>query len=256
MPRTRFEMATKSPWRVARHRFANHRAATQGLALLMAVVLGDALAPQLRDTLGDEPIVRALQAGHTTLAFAVAAALAGALAGTLWGGVAAALGGPLGRGLVRGAAWLAALPLPLLPVLVAGVSGHDPLLFDLSVAAALVPGAALAAYGVVQDSTRHAFLAAALAAGLGRRAIFRRHTLPNALGPLLAALWPALPRAVAVLSLGAFLGLGGAGTWGALIGTATGWATLLPPVLLLAATLAALHAVGSGIAAAFGTDAP
>jgi oligopeptide transport system permease protein len=256
MKRTRFEMAMESPWRVARHRFANHRAATQGLALLMAVVLGDALAPQLRDTLGDEPIVQALQAGHTTLAFAVAAALAGVLTGALWGGLAAALGGPVGRGLVRLAGWLAALPLALLPVLVAGVSGRDPLLFDLSVAVALVPGAALATHGVAQDATRHAFLAAAQAAGLDRRAIFRHHTLPNALGPLLAALWPALPRAVAVLSLGAFLGLGGAGTWGALIGGATGWATLLPPVILLAATLAALHAIGGGIAAAFRADAP
>jgi len=256
MERTRFDMATDSPWRIARYRFAHHRGAMQGLALLMAVVLGDTLAPQLRGIVGDEPIADALQAGHATLAFAVAAALGGALLGGAWGGLAALLGGPPGRAMMRAAAGLTALPLALLPVVAAGLGGGGPLLFDAAVLLALVPGAALATHGVAVEAGRHGFNAAAQAAGLGRYEILRRHTLPNAWGPLLAALWPALPRAVLVLSLGAFLGLGGSGTWGAQIGAAKTLATLLPPAILLAATLAALHAIGHGIEAAFAPERP
>lgn len=252
----RFDMAPESPWRAARRRFAHHRGAMQGLALLMAVVLGDALEPQLRGIVGDEPVADALRAGHATLALAVAAALGAGLAGGLWGGLAALLGGPFGRAAMRLAAGLAALPLALAPVVAVGLGGRGPLLFDLAVALALVPGAALAVHGVAVEAGRHGFVAAAQAAGLGRRAVLRRHTLPNALGPLLGGLWPALPRAVAVLSLGALLGLGGAGTWGAQIGAARDLAALLPPAVLLAATLAALHAVGHGIEAAFAAERP
>ncbi|WP_431854675.1 ABC transporter permease subunit [Azospirillum sp.] len=256
MERTRFDMATESPWRIARHRFAHHRGAMQGLALLMAVVLADALAPQLRGVVGDEPIADALQGGHATLAFAVAAALGGALLGGAWGGLAALLGGPVGRALVRTATGLTALPLALLPVVAAGLGGGGPLPFDAAVLLSLVPGAALATHGVAMEAGRHGINAAARAAGLGRYEVWRRHTLPNALGPLLVALWPALPRAVLVLSLGAVLGVGGVGTWGAQIGAARSLAALLPPALLLAATLAALHAIGHGIEAAFAPERP
>lgn len=250
----RFDPAMDSPWRVARHRFARHRTAMRGLALLMAVVLGDALAPMLRAVVGDEAIANALEAGHATLAFAVTAAVVGALVGALWGTVAVATAGPIGRALMRAARGLAALPLALLPVVAVGLAG--PQMFDVAVAAALVPGAALAVHGITVESGRRGFVMAAQTAGLGRHDILYRHTLPNAVGPLLAALWPALPRAVAVLSLGAFLGLGGAGTWGAQIGAAPGLVGMLPPALLLAATLAALHAVGHGIEAAFVAERP
>ncbi|WP_109117576.1 ABC transporter permease subunit [Azospirillum sp. TSO22-1] len=256
MERTRFDMATESPWRIARHRFAHHRGAMQGLALLMAVVLGDALVPPLRGIVGDESVADALQAGHATLAFAVAAALGGVLLGGVWGWLAALFGGPIGRALMRAAAGLAALPLALLPVVAAGLGGGGPLPFDAAVLLALVPGAALATHGIAVEAGRHGFVAAAQAAGLGRYEVWRRHTLPNVLGPLLVALWPALPRAVLVLSLGAFLGVGGAGTWGAQIGAAKTLAALLPPALLLAATLAALHAIGHGIEAAFAVERP
>lgn len=250
----RFDPATDSPWRLARHRFARHRTAMQGLALLMAVVLGDVLAPLLRAVLGNEAIADALEAGHATLAFAVTAAVAGALLGAVWGVLAVATGGPIGRGLMRAARGLTALPLALLPVVAAGLAGSQA--FDAAVAATLVPGAALAVHGIAVESARRGFVTAAQVAGLGRHDILYRHTLPNAAGPLLAALWPALPRAVAVLSLGAFLGLGGAGTWGAQIGAASGLVAMLPPALLLAATLAALHAIGHGIEAAFAVERP
>lgn len=257
---THFDPATDSPWRAARHRFAAHRWAMHGLALLIAVVAGDALAPQLEDLFTEGPVTRALRAGHATLAFAVATALVGALAGTLWGTLGAALGGPAGRMMARAAGWLAALPLALLPLLAAGLLGRNPLLFDLAVAAAVAPGAAVAVGRLAGKAARPEFQAAAEAAGLGRRAIRWRHTVPGALGPLAAALWPALPRAMAVESMASLLGLGSGATWGAQIGSVLAGAagsgvTLLPAAVLLAATLGALHAVGTGLADVFGPAA-
>ncbi|HYG91733.1 MAG TPA: ABC transporter permease subunit [Azospirillum sp.] len=253
---THFDTATDSPWRIARRRFAAHRPATHGLALLMVVVVGDILAPQLEELFTDGPVTQALRAGHATLAFAAVAALAGALTGTLWGVLAAGLGRQVGRALARAAGWLAALPLALLPLVVAGLAGRAPLLFDMAVTASVVPGVAVAVHAIARDAARHEFQAAAEAAGLSRRAILWRHTVPGALGPLLAALWPALPRAMAVESMASLLGLGSSQTWGALIGTAGSGFTLLPAAVLLAATLAALHAVGAGLADAFAGDRP
>ena len=257
----RFDPVMETPAQAARRRFAAHRPAVHGVGALAVLALLGFVESMLAGPSGD-PVVRALDAGHTTLAMALVGGTLAALVGAGWGALAVAAGGRLERRLTQAARGLAALPLALLPVLAGGLLGRGVDLLILAVAAAAVPAAALAARATLRARARREYAMAARAAGLTPAMVLWRHTIPTVAGPLLAAVWPVLPRALAVESFAGAVGLGAPApvdTWGTLIGEALAAQTsmgLLAPALLLAAALAALNAVGDGVAAAFPEERP
>ena len=210
---------------------------------------------------GGGPVGAALAAGHQSLTFALLAGLGGAALGLLWAATAVALGERAERAMMAPAIALAGLPLALALPLAGGLLGPERGLAPMAVMTALIAAPAVAA--IARDELRallrREFLSAVQAAGIPNGRRLRRHILPNAVLPLAAAAWTALPRALMAESLASLLGLGlpdGVTGWGTAIGAAarSGDGTALAgPALLLALTLWALHGVGDGMRLAFAT---
>ncbi len=249
------------------HRSENHRITgclgargAAGLAVLAALALACMVAPLLGDGAavrrGDVgPVIAALFDGRGSLSFTLLAGMAGGGIGVGWAVLAMTLEQRAERILMDAASRLVALPSALLVPLVIGLAGPDVGWLALVVALTAAPAVAGLAHAELQVLTRREFLAAARAAGLSEGAILRRHLIPNALRPLLAAGAFALPRALAAESFASLLGLGlppPVGSWGAAIGSAARLGdgmTLAPPAFLLAVALWALCAVADGLLA-------
>ncbi|CAO3414983.1 ABC transporter permease subunit [Azospirillum argentinense] len=247
------------PWQKAGQRLTAHRPAATGLTVLAALML--AVATGL--IAGGGPVGAALAAGHQSLTFALLAGLGGAALGLLWAATAVALGERAERAIMAPAAALTGLPLALALPLAGGLLGPERGLVPMAVVTALIaaPAVAVIARDELRALLRREFLSAAQAAGIPNGRRLRRHILPNAVLPLAAAAWTALPRALMAESLASLLGLGlpeGVTGWGTAIGAAVraGDAVALAgPALLLALTLWALHGVGDGMRLAFSTAA-
>ncbi|CAO3415629.1 hypothetical protein [Azospirillum doebereinerae] len=225
-----------------------------GLALACAVapLMADGAAIRRHDA---DPLVAALLDGRGSLSFALFAGLLGGAVGVGWGVLATALGQRAERRLMTAATRLTALPLVLMVPLAAGLLGGGVGILALTVALAVAPAIAGLAHAELNALMRREFLTAARAAGLSEGTILRRHLIPNALRPLLAAGALALPRALAAESFAGLLGLGlpaPLGSWGASAGLAARLGdplALAAPALLLAVSLWALCAFAESLRA-------
>lgn len=153
---------------------------------------------------------------------------------------------------------LGALPLVAGVLLVSGLAGRGLWPLAAAVALAVAPPVAALVRAEVRSLLRREFLVAAQASGLTGAAILRRHLIPNAVLPVLAAVWPSFPRVLAAESLAGLLGLGlpdGVPSWGTALGAAARQGDLVAlaaPALLLGLTLWALWAVADGLRHAAG----
>lgn len=251
----------------SRHHSGDHRRpvgrrlGTQGaagLAVLAALALACMIAPLMSDGVvvrraDTDPVVAALLDGRGSLSFALLAGVIGAAVGIGWAVLAAMLGQRAERILMDAASRLVALPLALLVPFAAGLAGTGVGLLALTVAFTAAPAVAGLAHAELRILMRGEFLTAARATGLSETAILRRHLIPNALRPLLAAGALALPRALAAESFASLLGLGlppPVGSWGASVGLAARLGdavALAPSAFLLALTLWALCAFANGM---------
>ncbi|AWK87753.1 ABC transporter permease subunit [Azospirillum thermophilum] len=251
------------PPQSALHRLATNRRASAGLVLLAAMALAALAAPLLPSGLpnwaaeqpANDPVVATLVEARGSLSFALLAGLLGAAVGIGWAVLAVFLGRQAERSMMRLAERLAGTPLVLAVLLLSGLSDRSAVVLSLAVALSTAPVVAGMAQAELRALMRREFLVAARANGLDEQTVFRRHLLPNALWSLAAAGWLALPRALAAECFASLLGLGlqQGGSWGGAVAAALergdAVAALLP-VVLLAATLWALGAVGDGLRAA------
>lgn len=238
-------------------RLAGHRPAAIGMAVLTAVALAAPAAPLIEIVSGGgsggAPVAAALYAAQGSFGFALLAGLLGALGGAGWGILAVALGQRAERAMVALAERLSALPLVPGVLLVSGLAGRGLWVLAAAVALAAAPPVAALVRAELRSLLRREFLVAAQASGLTGTAILRRHVIPNAVVPVLAAAWPAFPRALAAESFASLLGLGlpdGLPSWGTALATAVRQGdpvALAAPAALLGLTLWALWAVGDGL---------
>lgn len=233
----------RPPFVTAFLRFATRPSALAGLAALILLIAGPLALPP-----GPNPaaLTAALAAGPETLELAALAALVSGAIGIAWGILATLTGG------IAGARRLTLLPLPLAaamaPLLLGGA--ETALVFAAGIACA--PTVAVPAYATLRALARRDLVMSLRAAGLREGTLILRHILPNAAGPLFAAVWTALSPALFTIVLSGLIGSGTsylADTWGALL-TARSATSALASALLLAAGLAALSAIGGGLAVA------
>ncbi len=223
------------------------------LACTAAPLMADGAAAAIRRADSD-PVVAALLDGRGSLSFALLAGLLGGALGVGWAVAATTLGHRAERRMMGAAATLVGQPLALLVPLTAGLAGGGVAALALVVALTAAPAVAALAHAELRGLMRREFLTAARAAGLSEGAILRRHLIPNAWPPLLAAAALALPRALAAESFASLLGLGlpaPVGSWGASIGLAARLGdavVLVPPALLLALALWACCALAGALA--------
>lgn len=192
--------------------------------------------------------MRALAATPSTLQPAFVATLLAGVFGILWGAIGILTGG------VEAGRRLMVLPLPL-------VAAAAPLLFGggettLVAAAALAcsPTVAVPAHDALRAVMRRDFVVAARAAGMREGRIFVCRLLPNVAGPLLTAVWRALPPALLTVVLSGMIGGGPSylgETWGSLMIGRSMMAKLASAGLLMV-VLASLIAIGRGLVAAAG----
>lgn len=240
--------SSTSPARAAWRRFAADRPAAAGLLAVLGLLAASLALPDDPHS----PVMAALAAAPLSLAMALAAALAGAALGSAAGILACGAGGWPERVVVGFAGRLSVLPLPLAAVAGAALFGRDVPALLLATAAVVALPAVGPTHAAMRRLMRWEFVTAAHAAGVPARRILWRHLLPNAAARLAVAAWPALPRALAILSFAGFLGFGTVGTLGTLMGNAAvrgDLSALLPAAVVLGGLLLALHGIGRGLLA-------
>lgn len=227
------------------------------------------------DRLGRDVFVRCLAGGGVSIGIGLAAAAISVVIGTLYGSLAGWAGGRVDAVMMRIVDVLYGLPYLLLVVLLA-VAG-DAVLFRMVLSRGELSEGARAAYeigillvaiggvswltmsrvirGQVLSLKAQPFMEAARAMGLPPGRQFLRHLLPNLVGPIVVYATLTVPQAVLQESFLSFLGIGvrpPMPSWGGL--AAEGlvelnpvrmrWWLIVPPCVLLAATLLALNFTG------------
>lgn len=224
------------------------------------------------DKLGRSLLIRCLAGGGISLSIGLAAALISVIIGTLYGAIAAHFGGRTDAILMRIVDVLYGLPYILLVVLLAvaadsiiedrfpnlgGTARQTLNVITLLVAIGGVSWLTMARVirGQVLSLKEQQFMEAARAIGVPLAGQFRRHLLPNLIGPIIVYATLTVPQAILQESFLSFLGIGvkpPLPSWGNLASRGLSelnlvesrWWLLLWPCLLLGMTLLSLNFVG------------
>jgi oligopeptide transport system permease protein len=113
--------------------------------------------------------------------------------------------------------------------------------------------------GEVLTLREREYVLAAISIGAGHRAIFVKHILPNAMGPILVTLTLTIPTAIFSESFLAFLGLGmqaPISSWGTMASEGLPALSYYPwrlffPALFISLTIFAFNLIGEGLRKAF-----
>ncbi len=208
--------------------------------------------PAGTDALGRDEMIRLMQGGAQTVIIAIPASILAVLLGTAYGLAAGLVPPAAGRWLAR--LLDALLALPSLVVMMCGAallpSGAWPLAALIGVAA--WPPLARQVRAEMVALRQRDFVLAARQLGGGTFHIARAHLLPNMAGLLAVNATFLVGDAILGLSALSFLGLGvppPAASWGDMLQTGLGladagaWWLILPPGMLIVASLGAVAAV-------------
>ncbi|MCP2165025.1 ABC transporter permease [Goodfellowiella coeruleoviolacea] len=266
-------------------RFARHRLALVGLALLVGLVLFCYLGPLLyvtdqvhtdlgaarlapgsaghplgTDDLGYDTLGRLMVAGQVSLLIGVVAGLIATALGALWGAVAGYVGGWLDLVLMRVVDAGVAIPALFLLLVAATLVTPNTWVLALVIGGVswLVPARLMRAETVTLRERD--YVRALRVVGGGRaRAVFR-HILPNAIGTVVVAATFQIADAILLVAYVSFLGLGlqpPATDWGGMLSKGitytydSSWWLILPPGIAIVLVVCAFNFVGDGLRDAF-----
>ncbi len=207
------------------------------------------------DVLGRDQLTRILYGSRVSLMVGFIATAVALCIGVLWGATAGYLGGRVDAAMMRFVDILYALPFAVFIVLLTVVFGSSMLLLFLAIGAVEWLTMARIVRGQVLTVRRQEYIEAAIAMGLSRWQIIRRHVIPNAVGPIIVYTTLTIPSVIILESFLSFLGLGvqaPQSSWGSLIADGVqeiesfSW-LLIYPALVLSTTLFALNFLGDGL---------
>jgi ABC-type dipeptide/oligopeptide/nickel transport system permease subunit len=205
------------------------------------------------DQYGRDIFTRLAAGGRTTLLIAGGALAVILVIGVTYGAVSGIVGGRVDDTMMRlldGLLAIPRLPVSIVILVVVGLQAQNvqTVILALSIVNWMIT--ARLVRGEVVLLKRQDYVRAAQALGAGRRAVARRHIVPNAIGIILVALFLELPAVVLGEAFLAVLGLGPEAptpTWGnmALEGITFGrlWLVFLPSLAI------AIFAVGANLLA-------
>ncbi len=273
-------MATQSTlWSDAFERLIKNRAAMFGGGILIFLIICAFLAPWIApysysyqnldlgasppsaahwfgtDILGRDLLSRILYGARISLLVGFVATSVALVIGVSWGIIAGYFGGKIDSTMMRIVDILYGLPFIIFIILLMVIFGRNLWLLFAAIGAVEWLTMARIVRGQVISLKNQEFVMAAQAMGVGNFSLFRRHLLPNILGPIVVYATLTIPQVMLLEGFLSFLGLGiqpPMSSWGTLIKDGVesmeeyGW-LLIYPGLTFTITLFALNFFGDGL---------
>ena len=268
-----------SLWSDAIYRLTRNKAAMLGAFILILLIIAAVLAPWISpysysyqdlnlgasppsadhllgtDILGRDLLSRMLYGARISLLVGFVATGVALVIGVSWGIIAGYAGGKVDSIMMRIVDVLYGLPFIIFIILLMVIFGRNLLLLFGAIGAVEWLTMARIVRGQVIGLKNQEFIMAAKAMGVSNLAMFRRHLLPNILGPIAVYATLTIPQVMLLEGFLSFLGLGiqpPMSSWGTLIKDGVesmeeySW-LLIYPGLTFTITLFALNFFGDGL---------
>ena len=268
-----------SLWSDAVYRLARNKAAMLGAFILILLIIAAVLAPWISpysysyqdlnlgasppsadhllgtDILGRDLLSRILYGARISLLVGFVATGVALVIGVSWGIIAGYAGGKVDSIMMRIVDVLYGLPFIIFIILLMVIFGRNLWLLFGAIGAVEWLTMARIVRGQVIGLKNQEFVMAAKAMGVSNLAMFRRHLLPNILGPIAVYATLTIPQVMLLEGFLSFLGLGiqpPMSSWGTLIKDGVesmeeySW-LLIYPGLTFTITLFALNFFGDGL---------
>lgn len=268
-----------SLWSDAIHRLTRNKAAMLGAFILILLIIVAALAPWIApysysyqdlnlgasppsadhllgtDVLGRDLLSRILYGARISLLVGFVATGVALVIGVSWGIIAGYTGGKVDQIMMRIVDVLYGLPFIIFIILLMVIFGRNLWLLFGAIGAVEWLTMARIVRGQVIGLKNQEFVMAAKAMGVSNLSLFRRHLLPNILGPIAVYATLTIPQVMLLESFLSFLGLGiqpPMSSWGSLINDGVqymeefSWLLIFPGITFTI-TLFALNFFGDGL---------
>ena len=272
-------MKNNSLWSDALYRLSRNRAAMFGGLILIILILCAVFAPLIApysysyqnlilgasppsaehllgtDVLGRDLLSRILYGARISLLVGFVATGVALVIGVSWGIIAGYMGGRVDSIMMRIVDILYGLPFIIFIILLMVIFGRNLWLLFGAIGAVEWLTMARIVRGQVIGLKNQEFVMAAKAMGVSNLSMFRRHLLPNILGPIAVYATLTIPQVMLLESFLSFLGLGiqpPMSSWGTLIKDGVesmeefSW-LLIYPGITFTVTLFALNFFGDGL---------
>jgi oligopeptide transport system permease protein len=266
-------------WQDAWRRFSSNRPALFALSLLgllfLLAIFGPLLSPyhyydihlDLHDTppgarfwfgsdeLGRDLFTRVWWGARISLFIGIAAATIDLGLGVLWGATAALSGGRIEEAMMRISDILYAIPYLLVVILLTVVRGSGIATILIAMTCTGWINMARIVRGQILQIKELDYVVAARLNGASPSRILLRHLIPNAMGPIIAAVTLTVPTAIFTEAFLSFLGLGvqaPAASWGVMVNDGLSamryypW-RLLYPSAMLTLTMLSFNLIGNAL---------
>ncbi|EJP72735.1 MAG: oligopeptide ABC transporter, permease protein OppC [SAR86 cluster bacterium SAR86B] len=270
---------SSSLWSDAFRRLIKNKAAVGGAIVLLILFILAALAPWIApypyayqnldlgasppsaehllgtDILGRDLYSRILYGARISLLVGFVATTVALFIGVTWGLIAGYFGGKIDTVMMRIVDVLYGIPFIIFIILLMVVFGRNLWLLFIAIGAVEWLTMARIVRGQVLSLKNQEFILAAQAMGVSNFSMFKRHLLPNILGPIAVYATLTIPQVMLLESFLSFLGLGiqpPMSSWGTLIKDGVesmeeySW-LLIYPGLTFTITLFALNFFGDGL---------
>ena len=269
-----------SLWSDAIHRLTRNKAAMFSGCILILLIIAAVLAPWITpygyeemdfnnlraippsadhllgtDTSGRDLLTRILYGARVSLLVGFVATGVALVIGVSWGIIAGYVGGKVDQVMMRIVDVLYGLPFIIFIILLMVVFGSNLWLLFAAIGAVEWLTMARIVRAPVIGLKNQEFVMAAKAMGVSNLSLFRRHLLPNILGPIAVYATLTIPQVMLLESFLSFLGLGiqpPMSSWGSLINDGVqymeehSWLLIFPGITFTI-TLFALNFFGDGL---------
>ena len=207
------------------------------------------------DELGRDLFTRIWWGARISLFIGVAAATIDMMIGVLWGCIAAYVGGKVEELMMRICDILHAIPYLLIVILLTVIRGTGMLTMIIAMTLTGWIHMARICRSQILSLKQNDYVTAALALGASHTRILFFHLIPNAMGPIIAAMTLSIPTAIFTEAFLSFLGLGiqaPAASWGVMLNDGLSAMRYYPwrlffPALMITLTMLSFNLLGNAL---------
>jgi oligopeptide transport system permease protein len=207
------------------------------------------------DELGRDLFTRIWWGARISLFVGITAATIDTIIGVLWGSIAGYLGGKVEEAMMRICDILHAIPYLLVVILLTVIRGSGLLTILIAMTLTGWINMARICRSQVLQLKQNDYVTAAKTMGASASRIIFRHLIPNAMGPIIAAMTLTIPTAIFTEAFLSFLGLGvqaPAASWGVMLNDGLSAMRYYPwrlffPAFMITLTMLCFNLLGNAI---------